>query len=171
MNWSTGFTIFAGLLIPMGLKADPITVLAGEHDRFTRLVMEMPPGTTWDLQGDSGEYKISVSVHSEGFDTSRTFSIIPRDRLASVSSGQSDLSLSLNCDCPVEAFEEQGGYLVIDVLDGPSLPTASNAAAQPANLPEPSTNRPQLDTAFQYGDLLWVPPGNDLETGDEAAEE
>ncbi|WP_298841158.1 hypothetical protein [uncultured Roseobacter sp.] len=138
-------------------QAEPISVLAGEHEDFTRLVMELPEETSWQLDGESGAYTISVTGHDDGFDTSRTFSIIPRDRLGSVTSDTSKLSLTLNCDCPVTAFFEQGSYLIIDVKDGPPLPEETGSADPEQS--EPIVERPQFESAFGFGDLLWSRPG------------
>ncbi|WP_436398444.1 hypothetical protein [Roseobacter sp. S98] len=169
MNRPAGYVLFAGLVASTALKAEPVPVIAGEHEDFTRLVLEMPPDMSWELQGELGEYRVSLLAHDDGFDTSRTFSIIPRDRLASVSSDQSSISLKFNCDCPVEVFEEQGGYLVIDVLDGPPLQDRPNEPLLATDPAVETRRRPEFETTFGYGDLLWSPIRN--EQGEEQAAE
>ncbi|MEM1074341.1 MAG: hypothetical protein AAF665_10265 [Pseudomonadota bacterium] len=57
----------------------------------------------------------------------------------------STLELQLNCDCPIEAFQELNDFLVLDIRDALSLPEAARSAV----------SAPLPTSEFAYGDLLW----------------
>jgi len=113
-----------------GLTAQTLAVQSGEHDGFSRLVVDIGPDRDWALTGDGRDYALTVTPAPEGFDTSAVFDLIQRDRLAEIDAGTS-LTLSLACPCDVEAFRFRDRYVVIDIADPPDEP-------RPA-LPRPAT--------------------------------
>ncbi|MBW4706986.1 hypothetical protein KX928_04205 [Roseobacter sp. YSTF-M11] len=131
--------------------AEPIVVRSGDHDGFTRLVMQLPPDVEWRAESDVGRQSIIFSGHSDGFDTSQTFSIISDTYLSDILSSASRIDLELTCDCAVKTFLEQGEYLVVDIQDGPPLPPQA-LTEKPIVLQDAPRSR------FNYGDLLWSPP-------------
>ncbi|WP_298968638.1 hypothetical protein [uncultured Roseobacter sp.] len=140
--------MFSASLASTAALANPITVRSGDHDGFTRLVMQLPTGVEWDVSGVPGKQTISLSGHNSGFDLSRVFDVIPRDRLTNVVQYPARLELELSCDCRVNSFLEQGDFLVVDVIDGPPLTL------------EPATNEPsfvvlETESGFNFGELLW----------------
>ena len=148
--------LVAGLLIALlvvvkSVAAQPITVRAGEHADFTRLVMQLPDAVTWELSPEYGKVLLNFEGLADGFDLSGTFDVVPRTRLVDATSTGSQLVLELACECPVTSFTEQGNYLVIDVQDGPPLELAD---APIAEIPE-KINRSLPVSEFRYGDLLW----------------
>lgn len=148
--------LIAGLLIALfvvvkSVAAQPITVRAGEHADFTRLVMQLPDDATWEFSPEYGKVLLSFEGLADGFDLSGTFDVVPRTRLVDATSEGNQLVLELACECPVTTFTEQGNYLVIDVQDGPPLELAE---APIAGLPQ-KTNRSLPVSDFRYGDLLW----------------
>ncbi|MGC3939862.1 hypothetical protein ACOTTU_18800 [Roseobacter sp. EG26] len=137
--------------------AEPIVVRSGDHEGFTRLVMQLPQSVDWQLEGAAGQQSILFSGHSDGFDTSQAFDVISRDFLTEIRTSPSRLDLELSCLCELNTFIDQGDFLVIDILDGPALPE---------ELPSATARRVQAvpRTAFNFGDLLWSAPESSLET-------
>lgn len=129
-------------------NAAPIVVRSGDHEGFTRLVMQLPNDVQWQVTETRGLKTITVSGHQAGFDISRVFNVIPRDRLTGVRTYPSRLELELSCDCELNTFVERGEFLVVDIIDGPALPplelrqTPRFISARPAS-------------RFNFGDLLW----------------
>ena len=141
-------------------SSEPIIVRSGEHEQFTRLVMLLPDGTTWNLEKNAKTAWIGLSDFDEGFDLSRAFEIIPRTRLNALVATDNRLELQMNCDCAVTGFIEQNGYLVIDISDGlPIEETAQPAPLVEVNPEAETASTAQLDlpdSRFQFGDLLWA---------------
>lgn len=126
--------------------AEPIPVRSGEHDRFTRVVLPIPDGAKWTLENETGTSRLIFEDHDDGFDLSSAFEIIPRTRLTALIARESELELQLACDCPVSAFSERNGFLVVDISDGPPITNETEQLISPGTLPVSS---------FSYGELLW----------------
>lgn len=121
--WLALFCTFM-VLAPIKTVAQ-VFVQAGEHDNFTRVVIQLPDGASWTAVQDGRRVTLTFSDFDKGFDTQRTFDLIPRDRLARVLNQPDRLTLELNCDCRVAAFDVRGGYVALDILspDAPSTAT------------------------------------------------
>ena len=152
--------------------ADDIVVRAGEHEDFTRLVLQIPRGVTWDLEKENGLVRFEFEGLQDRFDTSQTFSIIPQTRLRDVRADDGLLTLNLACDCPVVTYFENAEYLIVDIQDGPPLPT-------PVTLPpraQPKKNDPIPRSEFSQFELLWrdtvpsTPPQIERKAADEEVE-
>lgn len=146
-------------------SAQEIRVQSGDHDGFTRLVAAIGANRDWQVARDGRRVRISFDPAAPGFDLSTVFTLITRDRLASIS-WEDGLVLDLACDCTVEVSRYQNRYAVIDITDTPyqppspepqaslDLPMTAPASAQtppPALLaqveqePAPPTQRPTFD--------------------------
>ena len=113
-------TLVAVLVFAGPLSAETITAQSGEHDGFSRLVMRIPDGTGWSLTQDGRSATLNLDSTGAVYDTSRVYSRIPRQRIASLrqnAPGQ-PLRMDLGCDCSVRAYRLPSGHLVIDVRDG-----------------------------------------------------
>ncbi|MFK7744698.1 MAG: hypothetical protein AB8B47_06580 [Roseobacter sp.] len=132
--------------IPTVLSADAIPVFSGEHENFTRLVLEIPQGIGWEINEAEGSSTISLSDFDDGFDLSKAFEIIPRTRLSALVSRKSELQLQLSCDCPIQAYLEQDRFLVVDIFDATELQSRVTTTALRKSLP---------NSEFGFGDLLW----------------
>lgn len=137
-------TLFFGW-VPTELIAQAIVVRSGEHENFTRLVMQLPSGVTWQIDTSGNRSTLVLENHDQGFDLSNAFAIIPRLRLQALVARQSELELQMGCSCSVEGFTEQNGYLVIDV-SGPPEESVSEPPTTTAEIPP---------SPFSFGDLLW----------------
>ncbi|WP_101067134.1 coiled-coil domain-containing protein [Roseovarius salinarum] len=97
--------------------AQTVTVRSGEHERFSRLVFDLPSRMDWQLSPTGDGRELSLARQDLVFDTSEVFSRIPRTRLSglSVDAETGTIQLSLACDCTVNGFWYGESFLVIDI--------------------------------------------------------
>ena len=115
----------AALIIVSPAVAQTVTVRSGEHDGFTRLVLQLPDKVEWSLKQDGQLVTLKVNAPDILFDTSSVFDRISRVRLAGLNQTGpgSDLVLKMGCQCSVSDFVERPGFLVIDIKDSKEAPT------------------------------------------------
>lgn len=118
MNRITTWLFAILIAVPCVAQGQAIRVTAGEHADFTRVVLRIPAGMAWTVT-DTDEGHAFVPSTRVDFDLSRLFDRIPRRRLASARLDAGGLVLALACDCPIRAWEERAGFVVIDILDAP----------------------------------------------------
>lgn len=143
-----GFASLLSIVFATMASANPIVVRSGDHNGFTRLVMRLPEGVQWQVTETRGLKTITVSGHQAGFDISRVFNVIPRNLLTGVRDYPSRLELELSCECELNTFVERNEYLVLDILDGPTLPPLEVRQAPRFVATQPASR-------FNFGDLLW----------------
>ncbi|WP_372834870.1 hypothetical protein [Puniceibacterium confluentis] len=101
--------------------AQVLQVRSGEHAGFTRLVIDIPPGTDWALSPGQPPYdrEIEFPGRSFSFDTGDVFQRLNANRLLEVGTptATSNLGLKLACDCKVDAFVLDSKMLVVDISD------------------------------------------------------
>lgn len=121
-------------------QAQTIEILTGEHGAFTRLALVLPPATDWSIQEDAGDHTLRIDRAGLVLDVSRAFTRIDRTRIAALEAigNGAALRIRLACDCPLAAYEDPPGILVIDVRDGPPR------AASPEQLAAPEPPVPPL---------------------------
>lgn len=133
-------------------QAATVRVTSGEHDGFTRLVVDAGPGTGWSLGATADGYELRLTGPDLGLDLSGAFRLIGRSRIATLEAGPATsdgaaLRLVLGCGCHVQAFEFRPGVLVLDVRDGPPPPGSAFEqpieAQRPAEPPPPIALRPR----------------------------
>jgi hypothetical protein len=126
------------LLLTARGHAQGYPVTAGEHDGFTRVVVHAPPGVAWQLEGAAQERRLTLTPAPEGFDLSRVFDRISRDRLADARTDAGLLVLTLNCPCTSNIWEERPGLIVLDISDAAApAPPMPSTPVDPV-LPDPS---------------------------------
>lgn len=134
------------LLIWPGMSpAQTLTVRSGEHADFTRLVVYLGRDGTWTLTRDGAPREVLISFDRPGlgFDLDRVFDLIPRDRLAGISSpGPSVLRLQLACDCPVAQYPLGPRYLVLDIFDPKAGPVDAGPQNERGTAPAPVAEGP-----------------------------
>lgn len=113
------FLLFLLLLVAAPAAAQ-VRVTSGEHDGFTRVVLQGPGLAGWQVlrRADGYDLRLRMPVR---IDLSRAFDLIGRQRvrgLAPLPAGNG-LALSIGCACHVIPFELEPGVIVIDVRDGP----------------------------------------------------
>ncbi|WP_374645912.1 hypothetical protein [Tabrizicola sp.] len=112
-------------LLPLALPAlaETASIRSGEHDGFTRLVVELPSASGWTLGRTPMGYGFAFAGPSQpDYELGRVWDLIPRTRLQAlrVEPGLGALQLSLACDCHVLPFEYRPGVIVLDIKDGPA---------------------------------------------------
>lgn len=123
-----GLVCGAMMLVSGSAMAETVLVRSGAHEGYSRLVLDMPRQIPFEQSGDGQTRNLAFAQDGLTFDTSAVFNRITTQRVARVAgtSGQSELVLTLNCDCEVETFWEGQSMLVVDVRDGPqSSPSAA----------------------------------------------
>src|SRR5690606_32541097 len=102
-------------------------------------------------------YALQVEPPVEGYDLSRAFALISRQRVAGIGVDGSLLALDLACTCHAVAFESASGQLVIDIRDGPPPADSEFEAVlgpeSPAAAPDAGGDFSLLADA-----PLWAPP-------------
>ena len=119
------------LLASPGL-AQVVTPRAGEHADFTRVALTVPAGSGWSLSADGATHRLTLDAPTFRFDLAQLFQRIPRTRLSEATAQGPVLTLALACDCPITAWEERPGLIVLDIADpDPEAPATEIPVASP----------------------------------------
>lgn len=121
-------------LTAMPSIAQTVAVRSGEHQGFSRLVLEFPSRPDWTLREGPGRAELLLSDGAWQFDLGDIFRRIPRTRIRAISAVENRLVIDLGCACRVNVFDVRGSAVAIDVLDGPPL---DNVRATAADAPPP----------------------------------
>lgn len=145
-----------GLCLPMPVPAaaQALRLQAGEHRGFTRLVVLSAGGFAWSLSDPAdGEtapdpagrtIRLDLPGRRPELDRRALFRRIPRTRLADISLAGDGLNLRLACPCPVAAWLERPGVLVIDIRDaGPAEGPRQAAAVPPRGAGGAAVSQPE----------------------------
>lgn len=102
-------------------------VRSGEHGSFTRLVIDLPASSGWDLEQNGKQALLRIVRGVTSFDLSQVFSRIDQSRLEGLREGdkKGELQLDLACDCSVRAFLLGTNMLVIDIAPGADQPAGA----------------------------------------------
>jgi hypothetical protein len=152
MRW---LAVFAFLLSAPAAQANTVSVISGEHDTFSRLVLRLPAEGDWQLGRTATGYALKIGLTDLRYDVSQVFDLIPRDRLSGIFTDPvtGDLQLRVACDCHAIPFSLDAQTLVIDLRDGPPPATSSfelTLAGEPMlPLQAKVTPRPRQDTPPQ----------------------
>ena len=122
-----GLGRFARALVPVAVAASAllavmspqalaqtVRVQSGEHAEFTRLVLDIGAGRSWQLDPLGDTVRLRLDPPVDGFDISRVFDLIPRTRLAGLAV-RDGLELTLACPCDIDASRYERRYLVLDI--------------------------------------------------------
>ncbi len=108
------------ILLAAPLWAAPARVLSGEHEGFTRLVVELARPEAWVLGRSADGYELQIDGEVSQFDLTEAFTLIGRSRIAALAADVTGaLRVSVGCNCHVIPFEFRPGTIVLDVKDGP----------------------------------------------------
>ncbi|MDA7965203.1 hypothetical protein [Ruegeria sp.] len=127
-----------------GTMAQTVRVRSGEHDGYTRLVFQIPPGTDWDLASHQNGARLAVALKDATFETDAVFSRLSAGRLTSVLQPEpgAPLELDFGCDCVATAFLHRQTMVVVDIAPGAFTPPPDIAALPPL-LPKPDVTKPR----------------------------
>ena len=115
------FLVLSWMVFPALPNAAPLSVLTGEHASFTRVVINVPRDTEWQLGRTAKGYVLRIPV-KDGFVLDQFYDLIPPDRIAAVSQEptRGEIQFELGCICHAQASIYRSDYLVIDIRDGPA---------------------------------------------------
>jgi hypothetical protein len=102
--------------------AQPVSVTAGEHADFTRIVVQSRGAFEARVVEAGADLRIEGIDRPIQLDTARLFQRIPRTRLAAARLDGDTLVLTRPCACPARVLVVGPGVLAIDLRDGPALP-------------------------------------------------
>lgn len=103
-------------LLANGAIAKTVTLSAGDHKDFTRIVVPLPaPNTKWTLSETDQGYSLFLRGEDIEFDHSGIFKKISRNRLSQVTNTNGRLDLGLGCNCEISNFLWQNRFLILDI--------------------------------------------------------
>lgn len=138
-------------LLAGGVAAAPVLVKTGEHDGFTRLVMEFTAPVEWQMGRSADGYELRVAGQAD-YDLSDAFKLIGKSRLAAIwVDGQTaGLRIGIACGCHAIPFEFRPNIVVVDLRDGP--PPNGSSFEQPL-LSAPSTKGAASEGSYNWQTL------------------
>lgn len=108
-------------VIALPTAAQQISVTAGEHADFTRIVLQSRDAFAARVVEDGADLRIEGIGRPIRLDAARLFQRIPRTRLSDARLDGDVLVLTRPCACPAQALTVGPGVLAIDLRDGPPL--------------------------------------------------
>lgn len=107
--------------LAVAAQAVPVLVKTGEHDGFTRLVMDFGQPVDWKVGRTDDGYQLQLVGLQPGYDLTEAFRVIGKSRLAAIWTDpeSQNLRLGIACACHAIPFEFRAGIIVIDLKDGP----------------------------------------------------
>ena len=144
-----------GMMMPLTVLAQDVTVTSGEHGNFTRIALDFGQVIDWQMGRTSDGYALRVAGQKPNYDLSAVYRLIGKDRIAAlwVDPANGDLHLGIGCGCFAMPFAFRPSIVVIDIKNGKppkgsafevDLPGASTKLAGVPPDPEPS-GRPAYD--------------------------
>lgn len=120
--------------------AQTVLVRSGDHDGFTRLVLNLPYRLDWTSESNANGASVIFPKSNVAFDTSSVFNRITRDRLEDISAppGAARLDLTFDCNCILRPFWNDRTMLVIDIAETAADPAAINPPKRPLTIPRTS---------------------------------
>lgn len=111
--------VFWILAVGTGLAA-PVIVKSGDHDGFTRLVLDYGGAVDWQMGRTGDGYELVVKDQAPVYDVTRVFQFIGKGRLAAVWADPVThaLHIGIACACYAIPFEFRPGIVVIDLRNG-----------------------------------------------------
>ncbi len=132
-------TLLTSVLIAAATTAasQNLTVRSGEHDSYTRLVVQIPQGTNWALAQRKNGARLSVAIDDAKFQTNGVFGRLSSGRLSALSQTEpgAALNMEFGCDCVASAFLFQQSMIVIDIAPGVLPPPLSADIPAPQLMP------------------------------------
>jgi len=121
------FLLLILLLAAGSGRAETVAIASGEHDGFSRIVLDLAEPTPWQLGRTADGYTLRLARDDIRFDLREVFRTIPRTRLAAIwaDPASGDLQLGIACACHAMPFEFRDDIIVIDIKDGPPPPGSS----------------------------------------------
>ena len=108
------------VLLPIASVGQTVTVRGGEHDGFTRLVLDLPRKVAWSIVKEDAMI-LTLEGLTPNFEVSSAMQRLSAGRVLAVNVGQepATLAVALNCECEVQSFYASQTMLVIDFYGSP----------------------------------------------------
>ncbi|SDX29137.1 hypothetical protein SAMN05444358_104178 [Ruegeria halocynthiae] len=120
--------VIAFILIAIGTNASAqaLRVRSGEHEGYTRIVVQVPPGTGWVLDQTQTSAHLSIAIDEATYDTTAVFNRLSGNRLKSLKQSEpgAALEMTFGCECVATAFLYRQTMVVIDITPGKFIPKA-----------------------------------------------
>lgn len=160
-------TTCLGLFLCSGSAAvsAEIGILSGEHEDFSRLVVQFQERVNWEFGRVEGGYEFRSDDPEATFVLTTIFQRIPRTRISDVADlGNGRLFLESDCNCYGDAFDLRDGEIVLDIKDGePRTESAPyNTFLEPASMQAVPSEIPSDSMADQALPLSPVAPPMDV---------
>ena len=128
MRWL--LVLFFSLATP--IMAQTVVVKSGDHESFTRLVINFSDAAPWRIGRTDSGYELQRPLPNETYDVSGVFRLITKARVNSIWTDplSGSLRLGVTCTCHAIPFELNPNTLVIDIHDG--LPPKGSSFEQSA---------------------------------------
>lgn len=149
-------------LLPTLLSAATINVISGEHADFSRLVLQFPEETKWDIGKFEGGYALSTSSKDITYSIDQVFDFIPKKRILKLEAfSDGGLKIYTQTELHLDAFELRAGRLVIDIKDG--IPSENSKFEIPFS-------PMKKDIQFEQPDTITVNASDAMENGQPSEE-
>lgn len=127
------------VILAMPALAQTGRVTSGEHEGFTRVVIDFGQTVDWQFGRSESGYELRQPDSQMAYDLTDAFALIGKSRLAAIETtpGTGGLRIGLACACHAIPFEFRPGIVVIDLKDGPP-PANSVFENQLAAVPNPA---------------------------------
>lgn len=155
----TRFAFFFSAFIvgASGAAAQDLTVRSGEHEGYTRLVVQVPQDTDWVLKQTKNGARLNGALKDVTYRTGSVFQRLTQNRLAAISQAKPGeaLELEFGCDCVASAFLFKSTMIVIDIAPGTFLPPLTSDI--PASVLPKAPNEIKTTGPEQTIDALALP--------------
>ncbi len=144
--------LLIALLVTLAVPALAQTgrVTSGEHDGFTRVVIDFGTPVDWQFGRNESGYELRQPDARMAYDLTSAFALIGKSRLAAIEApaGTGRIRIGLACACHAIPFEFRPGIVVIDLKNGPPPKNSifEEYLEQPAD-PAASTSPPPPATS------------------------
>jgi len=112
-----------------------VSVRGGEHDGFTRLVLNLRQTQDWSMVETPSGYRLELPNWTAGFNLSGVFEKMTRDRISAVAATPSAVSFDVACQCTAEATQLTSGVIFVDI--SPADPPEPEPEPEPESAPDP----------------------------------
>ncbi len=142
--------------------SEPVKIRSGEHDTFTRIVLDLPKRSEWTLNKSGKDAVLTFTGQKFEFDTGAVFNRLSQGRLGEISGGPGadTLTIKLGCDCDLATFWYGRSSLVVDIRDASDPPQATPVAQAPEQANEPPNLTGAIQTNPPSAPLLTFPDEN-----------
>ena len=137
------------------VAAQDISIRSGEHEGYTRLVLDMPGRAEWSLLEDKRRPVLSFEQPWQ-FDTGDVFDRIARNRLVALQQPEPGrLQLDLACNCDLNVFWHSEAMLVVDIADGGPGNERPSPVVRPESAPRNTVNSDHGNGAHIVAETVW----------------